>query len=54
MHPTWVPVDSLSAGTGIGKCRHLNGLLVVPRTQVVGATAPNWGDRQMAELGFAF
>ena len=48
VHPTSVAVHGFGAGTGIGECRHLNGLLVKTRTMVSRTTASDRGDREMA------
>ena len=46
-------VDCVGTGTGVGEGRHLNGLLVETGTMVVGATAPDGGDGEMALSGLA-
>ena len=53
VRPPSVAVNGLGAGTGIGECRHLNGLLVECRTMVIGAAASDGGDREMALSGLA-
>ena len=49
----WSPSTRFGAGTGIGKGRHLNGLLVESRTVVIGAAATDGGDGEVALSGLA-
>src|SRR5208283_436821 len=53
VRPPSVAVDGPGPGTGVGKRRHLNGLLVESGTMVAGTTAADGGYREIAARGLA-